>query len=64
MEKSDGDKPEFKAEPDRLLVKHLRLARDHGLETWLSAGDFAAQGELGQVEGLEAKELVKTGMNK
>lgn len=64
LEKSDGVKWEFKAEPDRLLFKHPRPVRDQGLETWLRAEGFAAKGESGQVEGLAAKESLKAGMSK
>lgn len=50
LEKSDGVEQEIRAEPDRLLGKHHRPARDQGLETWLGARNFVAKGESGQIE--------------
>ena len=64
LEESDGVKQEFKAEPERLLVKHPRPVRNQGLETWLRAEGFAARGESEQVEGPVAKESLKAGMSK
>lgn len=64
LEKFDGVKPEFKAESERLLVKHPRPARDHSLETWQGAGDFETRSDSGQVEGLEAKKSIKAEVNK
>ena len=63
LEKSDGVKQEFKAEPYRLLIKHPRPARGHDLETQLGTRDFTTRGESEQVEGLEAGESFKAGVS-
>lgn len=61
LDKPDGVKQEFKAEPDRLLVKQGRGRR---LETWLGRREFVARYDSGRVEGLEAKESFKAGVSK
>lgn len=58
MEKSDGVKQEFKPEPYRMLIK--QRSRPGNL---LDVRDFAVGGELGQAEGLEARESLKEGVS-